>query len=77
MGYVVQAIQVGIDDGTVRQDVVPLELAIQLWATSTGLIQMYHTKRDELAALQEGLDMENVVKSYYQLIGRAITTKKD
>lgn len=75
LNYIIHAIQQGIDDGSIRADIVPPELAIQLWATSTGLVQMYHNKREELAVFDQ-VDMDRVVSGYFDLIFHAISSKK-
>ena len=59
MGVVIEAIQTGIDDGTIRSDIDPVKTAIALWAKSTGIISLAAVKED-------------IFKHYYQLSGKEI-----
>lgn len=56
IGVVVQAIRVGLADGTVRPDVGdPMMLAVTLWAFSHGLIQLAMAKGNDLARFGIGI----------------------
>jgi AcrR family transcriptional regulator len=39
LDVVAQAVEVGIEDGTIRSDVNPMEVAVILWAQSNGIVQ--------------------------------------
>jgi hypothetical protein len=52
IGAVVRAIQVGIEDGSIRRDVgEPVMLAVTLWAFTHGIIQLAMAKGSDLARL--------------------------
>lgn len=56
IGAVVEAIQAGLTDGTVRKDVGdPMMLAVSLWAFSHGLIQLAMAKANDLARMNIGI----------------------
>ena len=56
IGVVVQAIQAGLADGTVRANAGdPLMLAVTLWAFSHGLIQLAMAKGNDLARFGIGI----------------------
>jgi len=56
IGTVVKAIEAGIRDGSIRQDVGnPVLLATALWAFSHGVIQLAMAKGDDLARFGIGL----------------------
>ncbi len=52
IGVVVQAIQAGIDDGSLRKDLGdPMMMAVSLWAFTHGLIQLTMAKGNDMARL--------------------------
>jgi AcrR family transcriptional regulator len=52
IGAVVRAIEVGIEDGSIRRDVgEPVMLAVTLWAFTHGIIQLAMAKGSDLARL--------------------------
>jgi TetR/AcrR family transcriptional regulator len=61
LGVVIQAIQTGINDGSIRSDIDPLKTAVVLWGKSTGVINLVSAKA-------------NILKEHYQLEGKEIVT---
>jgi AcrR family transcriptional regulator len=56
IGVVVQAIQAGIGDGSIRKDVGdPMLMAVSLWAFTHGLIQLAMAKGNDLARFGIGV----------------------
>jgi AcrR family transcriptional regulator len=61
--YTVRAIQTGMQDGTIRSDYDPKELALLLWSVSKGIVHMSYQKKrnpqlrflDELGLQSDGL----------------------
>jgi len=52
MGVLVEAIQVGLADGSIRRDIgQPMMLAVSLWAFTHGVIQLAMAKGEDLARL--------------------------
>ena len=70
LSHVVEAIQVGVRDGTIRSDIDPVEVAIQLWGTTMGLIQLYH-KRDVMPMFQI-VQAEALIPHYFDLVETAL-----
>ncbi len=64
IGMVAEAVQIGIDDGTIRPELNPIETAITLWAQTHGVIEISQRKRmrerkmvDENQLQRASLDM--------------------
>jgi TetR/AcrR family transcriptional regulator len=56
IAVVVQAIQTGIDDGSLRKDIGdPMMMAVSLWAFTHGLIQLTMAKGNDMARLGIGV----------------------
>jgi AcrR family transcriptional regulator len=71
---VVQAIETGIRDGSIRADVGdPLLLAMTLWAFTHGIIQIAMAKGTELA--RRGVAEQNLSNYAFQLIRAAAESK--
>lgn len=61
LDVVIEAIQVGIADGSIRSDVDPLKTAVVLWGESTGIIKLVSAK-------------ENILNEQYKLEGKEIVS---
>ena len=67
IGVVVQAIECGIRDGSVRPDIGnPVKLAVTLWAFTHGLIQLAMAKGREMA--RYGIDIQDLSKYGFDLL---------
>ena len=74
IGTVVQAIETGIRDGSVRPDVGdPLLLALTLWAFTHGIIQIAMAKGPDLA--RRGVAIQDFSNYAFQLLRGAAETK--
>lgn len=69
---VAQAIQVGMEDGTIRKDLEPLKTSIILWGHSTGLIQVLHKKGNHLEDMHQ-VDLSAILDYSFELIKRSLT----
>ena len=67
----VQAIMIGINDGTIRPDVDPLKTAISLWGQSTGMIQIAVLKESMILA-KHAIKVEEIVEYSFDLIFHAL-----
>ena len=65
------AVQGGIDDGTIRKDVDPMSTAISLWAISNGVILM-HNYRGEHLRLTNGIEPDFLLEYFYDFTNRAL-----
>ncbi len=75
----VRAIQIGMQDGSIKQDYDPRQLAVLLWSTSHGMVTlMYrHQNIKHFNMLEElGVDVDNLLESYMKLVGCGMATEK-
>jgi TetR/AcrR family transcriptional regulator len=71
---VVQAIQAGVDDGSIRKDIGdPMLMAVSLWAFTHGLIQLAMAKGNDLARL--GIAIPDLSAYGFGLLLRAAENK--
>lgn len=73
----VRAIQIGIQDGSIRTDYEPKELALLLWGTSHGIVNMvyFHQNKKHFNLIDEtGLDVKSIFKNYMKMIGCGIAS---
>jgi hypothetical protein len=68
----VNAIQQGISDGSVRPDIDPLKTAINLWGQTTGIIQIAALKEKIVLLHQYSLTAKEVIDYSFDLIYHAI-----
>jgi len=66
-----EAIQNGIDDGTIRADLDPTQTAVTLWSCTHGLIQMATNRGSDLEERQD-LAPEALVDGGLQFLGVAL-----
>jgi AcrR family transcriptional regulator len=68
---VVEALMIGMQDGSIRDDLDPLQVATVLWANTTGLITITSLKGNHLKE-KHGIDVEDVVTTSFNMTTRAI-----
>lgn len=76
----VRAIQIGMQDGSINKDYNPEQLALLLWSTSHGVVNMayMHENSGHFKLLENlGLDLHTVFESYMHLIGHGIVSTED
>lgn len=66
MGLVAQAVQTGIDDGSIRTDINPMKAAVILWAQTTGLLQILTIAREDIKS-HYSLESDDLVEAYFDL----------
>lgn len=74
----VRAIQIGMQDGSISKDFDPEELALLLWSTSHGVVNMayMHENSGHFKLLDHlGLDLDTVFDGYMKLIGHGMMSK--
>ena len=71
LGIVAKAIQTGIDDGTIRNDLDPMNTATVLWAHSTGMISIMSIRGEHLKE-QHNLNVENVMKLSFEMMSKSL-----
>jgi len=71
----VRAIQIGMQDGSINNSYNAEELALLLWATSHGVVNMayMHQNAEHFELLDHlGIDLETMFSGYMKLIGHGI-----
>jgi AcrR family transcriptional regulator len=71
LGIVAKAIQTGIEDGSVREDLDPMYTATVLWAHSTGMISIMSIRGDHLKNHHD-VDIKKVVKLSLDMMQRSL-----
>ncbi len=69
------ALQKGVDDGSIRNDIDPKRMSLQLYASFFGIIQVHQTrKRAVLESIMElmDIDTEIMIYEYFDLIRRGL-----
>jgi len=72
MDVMTTAIESGIEDGSIREELSPTETAVTLWGFTHGLIQLAVHKSDMLN-LRHGLDPDMLVERALDLAGVGLT----
>jgi AcrR family transcriptional regulator len=72
MQIVIDAIQEGIQDGTIRRDLNPVITAFLLNGQMTGLIQMISREAKHLEKF-EGLNLDDLLNTFYEFVFNALT----
>jgi AcrR family transcriptional regulator len=66
-----RALQVGIDDGTVRADLDPMKTALTLYGLSTGLLQVVSLK-GKMIQENHQLDPDELIETFFTLIDTSL-----
>lgn len=74
---IIRAIQIGMQDGSIRSDLDPQQLSLMIWGGSKGVVHMSFMKEQNrhpsvLADVQ--FDLESIMDGYIQLIKKGLTT---
>ncbi len=75
MTYVTRALQIGIQDGSIKSDVEPKELAIIMWGASKGIIHLSMLKEQSkhMEILDEvNFSLESLVKNFIHILNTGI-----
>ncbi|MEX2463809.1 MAG: TetR/AcrR family transcriptional regulator [Balneolaceae bacterium] len=75
MTYIVRALQIGMQDGTIKDTFDPKELAVIIWGGSKGIVQIAYMKehRRHMKVLDEvSFSLESLVKGFIEIIGSGI-----
>lgn len=75
MTYVVRALQIGMQDGSIKDTYDPKELGIIFWGASRGVIQVAYMKenRRSFKILEDvSFSLESLVNSFIDIIGSGI-----
>lgn len=75
MAFIVRALQIGIQDGSIKDDIDPQELGLIIWGASRGVMHMgiLKQKRTRLELLdQVEFDTGSLVSNFIKIIGTGI-----
>jgi len=78
--YTVRALQIGMQDGTVDANYSPRELAVQIWGSVRGLIQLCHMKASgqRLRVLNDlEMDLEHLLGNLIHLFLRGLEPERE
>jgi AcrR family transcriptional regulator len=71
IGLVAQAVQSGIDDGTIRGELDPLRTAFILWAQTTGMLQILSVKGTHLEEIH-GVAADDLMARFFEFVELAL-----
>lgn len=72
---VTEAISAGQQDGSVAKHFNPHELALMLWASTRGMLQLYHLKKNQnmVEKLENvGVSFDQLIPNFLELLGAGI-----
>lgn len=75
MAFIIRALQIGIQDGSVKDEIDPHELGIILWGASKGVIHMafLKQKRSRLELFDDvEFSTESLISNFIKIIGSGI-----
>lgn len=78
MTYMVRALQIGMQDGTIDDTYDPKELAVMIWASTRGITSISHTRQTghHFKMLDEmQISMDSLYKNFLNLIGSGLSGK--
>jgi AcrR family transcriptional regulator len=76
MTYIVRALQIGMQDGSISDSYEPKELGLIIWGASKGVVHLAFMKEkgQHFGVLQEvEFSLESIVNSFIQLIGKGMS----
>lgn len=71
---VVEALRLGIEDGSVKPDIDPVLTANVLWAQSSGMIQFATEKKKHLEQ-EHGIFVDDFIDCYFKMVGCSIENR--
>lgn len=79
MNYMIRALQIGMQDGTIKDSFDPKELAILIWSSTRGITTVTHMKQTghHFKMLDEmDINVDSLFKNFLNLIGEGMATEK-
>ena len=80
MTYIVRAIQIGMQDGSIVSNTDPRELGLIIWGASKGVMQMsYLRQKGRHSKMFENLDfnIESLIQGFIKLVGNGMKNMTD
>lgn len=79
MGFMVRALQTGMEDGTIKSSYNPEELAVIIWASTRGITMFNHqneTGPQSKIPHREMIETSSLFENFLNIIGEGIATGK-
>lgn len=79
LNFVIRALQIGMQDGTIDGTYDPRELAIVIWSSTRGIIMVNHMKRigHHFEVIDEmDIKVKSLFENFIRLVGTGIATEK-
>jgi TetR/AcrR family transcriptional regulator len=76
MAYITRTLQIGMQDGTIDDRYDPKELAVMIWASSRGIVQVAYLKSmgHHFKVIDDiDLDVESMFESFIQLLQKGMS----
>lgn len=70
----INALMIGIQDGSIRADIDPIKTAISLWGQTTGIVQIAALKEKIVLVPHFSLTAEEVIAYSFDLISHGLAT---
>jgi AcrR family transcriptional regulator len=74
LNIVIQAVKIGIEDGSIRPELDPVKTALLLWGQTSGVIQLMSLKGEHLQK-RHGIDLSTIYDDAFQMI-KCVLEKK-
>ncbi|MDX1590990.1 MAG: TetR/AcrR family transcriptional regulator [Balneolaceae bacterium] len=77
MAYIVRALQIGMQDGSIRETINPREMGLIIWGASKGVVHMAFLKesRNHLKILDDvSFSLDSLLENLITLIGAGLQT---
>lgn len=71
LGLVAESIRIGIEDGSIRNDLDPMKTAILLWAQTDGVIRIVARRCEHMKEF-ENLDLRDFIEEFFTFIYGAL-----
>ncbi len=79
LGFCADALQQGIEDGSIRSDIDPLKVAVILWGQTSGILQLIYLKGKHIQQRHDTFsfkDLDDIVLSSFEFIRHSLEAKK-
>jgi len=72
MDFLINSIEIGIKDGTIRSDTDPLKTALCLWGQTTGILQIASLKEKNILTKHFSTSAQELIDYNFNLIYHAL-----
>ncbi|NGP89116.1 TetR/AcrR family transcriptional regulator [Fodinibius halophilus] len=79
LNYMIRALQIGMQDGTIQDNYDPKELALVIWASTKGITTVTHMRSlgHHLEMIDEmEISVESLFESFLNLVGTGVATEE-